>query len=479
MNDKLEKLLDSLIGVEERLAVDSAAKRLAEYNSLRVHKKQMEFHACKKRNRWVFGGNRTGKTECGAVECIWMARGVHPFKENKPVSGWVVSLSFGVQKEVSQKKILSYLPRDWIEDIVMREGRKDMPQSGIIDSILVKNVFGSVSTITFKSAEEGREKFQGASLDFVWFDEEPPEDVWRECTMRVLDRKGEIFATMTPLLGLTFVYDKIYLNKSGDEETWCIFMSWADNPYLPKSEVERLEATLSEDELESRRNGFFAVREAGLVYAEFNPSEHVVVPFQIPIEWQAGVSIDPGLNNPLSCHFYAVDYDGNVYVVAEHYAAGENIDFHAAKILDIADSLGWKRGFAGKLEAFCDSAALQKTLSSPKSVAELFYERGVAVNTKVDKDVFSGINRIKSLLKGKDGKHLFVFESCVNMIREFKTYKWGNGDSPIKKDDHAMDELRYFVMSRPEEAEKETVDNRLVRFKERLIRKNRRLGRGR
>jgi len=195
MNKRLNELLDELIGVNKKLGTDPAAKRLAEYNTVRVHKKQMEFHACKKRNRWVFGGNRSGKTECGAVECVWLARGVHPFRENKTVSGWVVSLSFGVQKAVAQKKVLSYLPREWIEDIVMREGRRDVPESGIIDTIFVKNVFGGISSITFKSAEEGREKFQGASLDFVWFDEEPPEDVWRECTMRVMDRKGDIFAT--------------------------------------------------------------------------------------------------------------------------------------------------------------------------------------------------------------------------------------------------------------------------------------------
>ena len=420
--DNIDKILDELLGIEDRLSADLAAKRLAEYNSVRVHKKQMEFHACKKRNRWVFGGNRSGKTECGAVEVVWLLRGVHPFRENKPVEGWVVSLSFGVQKQVTQKKILSYLPSSWIAEIKMHEGRKSVPDGGIIEQIIVKNVFGGLSSITFKSAEEGREKFQGASLDFVWFDEEPPEDVWRECTMRVMDKKGEIFATMTPLLGLTFVYDKIYLNPNQDPEFWCTFMSWSDNPYLPQEEIARMENLLSADELEARRNGRFILKQTGLVYSEFDPSVHVIDPIQIPAEWQSGVSIDPGLNNPLSCHFYAVDFDDNIYVVAEHYADKQNIDYHATEILRIADELGWKRGFAGTLEVLIDSAAAQTTLSSPKSVADLFFERGIAANTRVNKDVFSGINRVKSLLLGQDKKpHLFVFSSCVNMIREFKT----------------------------------------------------------
>ena len=49
---------------------------LLNYNTGKiVHQKQLDFHKNPKRNRWVFGSNRTGKTECGAVETIWMARG--------------------------------------------------------------------------------------------------------------------------------------------------------------------------------------------------------------------------------------------------------------------------------------------------------------------------------------------------------------------------------------------------------------------
>ena len=93
-----------------------------------INKKQIEFHKCKKRNRWVFGGNRSGKTECGAVEVVYLARGIHPYKSNKKsVEGWVVSLSSQVGRDVAQKKILSYLNPDWIEDIVMTAGRKDFP----------------------------------------------------------------------------------------------------------------------------------------------------------------------------------------------------------------------------------------------------------------------------------------------------------------------------------------------------------------
>ncbi len=445
MRETVEKIL-----AIEREQARRANSPLAAYNAgRRKHKKQIAFHKCKKRNRWVFGGNRSGKTECGAVECVYLARGVHPYRKNRDgVFGWVVSLSQQVQRDVAQKKILHYLAPEWIEEVTMLSGRRGSP-SGVIDQIRVRNVFGGISVIGFKSCDQGREKFQGASLDFVWFDEEPPEDVYAECRMRVFDRSGDIFGTMTPLKGLTFLYDEIYMNARGDPEVWYEFMEWADNPFLDRKSVEALTASMGEKELESRRYGRFCASE-GLVYPEFDERVHVIPPRPMPPEWQDGISIDPGLNNPLAALWFCVDYDGNVYVVAEHYEAKRDIDHHAEKIREISDRLGWHRGFGGRLSALIDPAANQRTLAGPKSVSELFYERGINVNTKVNKDLFSGIAQVKSYLKGEGGvPRLYIFEGCVNLIREFKGYFWGEGDVPRKKDDHALDALRYYLMSKP------------------------------
>lgn len=433
----------SKIESEQRRRMQSP---LAGYNKSKIHVKQMAFHKCMKRNRWVFGGNRSGKTECGAVETVWLARGIHPYRRNKPdIACWVVSLSQAVQREVAQQKVLHYLDPAWIEDVVMLVGSKGSPAHGVIDYILVKNVFGGTSKIAFKSCEAGREKFQGASLDFVWFDEEPPKDVYDECKMRVLDRRGHVFGTMTPLKGLSWVYDEIYLNCHNSSEVWCIFMEWADNPYLAQEEVGEMSKTMSADMLESRRYGKFTSGQ-GLVYSEFCEA-NVIEPFDVPIEWQDVLSIDPGLSNPLSCHWYARDFDGNVYVVAEHYQANRSVAYHAQKIREISDSLNWKRNKAGQIEALCDSAANQRTLNGERSVAELFCDNGVLVNTRVDKSVYAGINKVKGLLKPLSGPpRLFVFSCCVNMIREFKGYLWGSNDSPVKRDDHAMDELRYYCL---------------------------------
>lgn len=455
---------------QDRRYRNSALKR---YNTGdKVHEGQMRFHRCQKRNRWVFGGNRSGKTECGAVEAIWWARGIHPYRANrKDVEGWVVSLSYEVQRDVAQAKILRYLDPDWIVEIVMSSGRKEAPELGVIDYILINNALGGVSKISFKSCDQGREKFQGASLDFVWFDEEPPIDVYRECRMRVLDKKGEIWGTMTPLKGLTWVYDEIYMNSGGDPEVWHETIEWGDNPFLDPDEIARVSASLDEQELASRRYGRFSEAE-GAVYREFDQSRDVIEPFDFPAEWQDNVSIDPGLRNPLACLFFAVDWDGVVYVVGEWYEAGRDIGYHADKILGLADKLDWKRGSDGRLHSLIDSAAGQRTLSGSKSVAELFFERGIAVDTRVNKELWSGIARVKQYFS--EGR-IKIFSCCVNLIRELKSYWWGSGDSPVKKDDHALDALRYFVMSRPHPAKREAPGQTLVqKDKDKLIRAHKR-----
>ena len=308
-------------------------------------------------------------------------------------------------------------------------------------------------------------------MDFVWFDEEPPEDIYKECKMRVLDKCGEIFGTMTPLKGFTFIYDEIYLNSKQDNEVFCLFMTWLDNPYLKHDEIVRLKNSLNEDELESRMNGKFADVDVGLVYGEFDVNVNVIEPFEVPSDWQDSLSIDPGLSNPLSCHWYARDYDGNVYVVAEHFESNRTIEYHANKIKQISASLNWKTASNGMISALIDSAANQKTLSGTKSVTELFYEQGILVNPNVDKNLLAGISKVKTFLKNSNGKSkLFIFSNCVNLIREIKSYKWNGGDAPVKFDDHCLDELRYYIMNISKNKTESIVKSDLQKNKERLIR---------
>jgi phage terminase large subunit-like protein len=462
------------------LLEEEEKNKIDRYNTgKRIHKIQMEFHKSQLRNRWLFGGNRTGKTVGGAVEAVWTARGTHPYRKiSKPTKGWVVSLTNEVQRDVAQKEVLNWLNPDWILDAQVRSGRKDDLQNAIIDFIIVKSIHGGNSEIGFKSVDQGREKFQGTSRDWIWFDEEPPKEIYDECKMRTIDVQGSMWGTMTPLKGLTWCYNTIYLNEVDDPQVICWNMQWEDNPWLRPDEIQALVATLSEEEREARQFGRF-VALSGLVYKEFKEDIHVIDPFVVPKGWYDNISIDPGYNAPLACHFYACDGDGVVYVIAEHYEREQVVPHHAKKIHGIAKSLGWPKNANGKLKALIDSDALKKTVMSEKSTVQLFSENLISCNAKVDKSVLNGIMRVKQYLKLRPHKDtdkwpkgrpsLFIFRTCPNMIKEFKGYRWDEAkddlnapETPKKHNDHALDNLRYYIMSKPVPFAEEKFDDRYV-----------------
>ena len=47
-----------------------------------------------------------------------------------------------------------------------------------IDTVNVRHMSAGLSSLQFKSYERGREKWQGAALEVVYFDEEPDEGIY-------------------------------------------------------------------------------------------------------------------------------------------------------------------------------------------------------------------------------------------------------------------------------------------------------------
>lgn len=465
------------------------------------HAKQLLFHQCPKRNRWALGGNRTGKTECGAAEGAWWTRGTHPYRKiTRPMDGWIVSLTSEVQRDVAQAKFLSYINPDWIKLVKMRDGKADDPSNGIIDYMLIESIHGGLSRVGFKSCDQGRERFQGTSKDWIWFDEEPDEDVYLECLMRTLDCRGSIWGTMTPLKGLTWVYKAIWINEKHNPEAWALQMTWEDNPYLTKEAIALMEATLSEDELEARRDGNF-VSVSGLIYPEFREDVHVIddfAPGTIPPEWMETIVIDPGIDHPLAALWFCVDHDGNVFIVAEWHRSGWHVAAHMREIERISRELKWKRDSRGWLSCLMDVGATQRSPVSDQTVASAFRENRMNVNTRVNKNVDAGIDRVKEFLFRRKAEHyaevdkarwpqgkpkMFICRSCKYTIQGFKDYRWGDNGAPKKENDDEMDVVRYFLMTKPSpnKVKQEEMENAIGRDKRikaaRLHRQNRAMGR--
>lgn len=202
----------------ELLTDQALRKRRNKLLQYQPYPKQAAFHArgLDSRERLLMAANQVGKTFCGGAEAAMHLTGLYPSwwqgrRFSKPVRAWAGSVTGEVTRDTVQRMLIGD-PRDkavWGEGMIpgdcigrwsMRTGVKDS-----IEGVLIQHVTGGRSSLGFKTFEAGREKWQGETLDFVWFDEEPPMDVYMEGLTRTNASGGLVYITFTPLFGMSQV----------------------------------------------------------------------------------------------------------------------------------------------------------------------------------------------------------------------------------------------------------------------------------
>lgn len=205
-----------------------------------------------------------------------------------------------------------------------------------------------------------------------------------------------------------------------------------DNIFLPSDYIESQASLLGEGSIAYRR--FFLGEWAGadgLVYDAWN-REACVRQYECSMWPRAVLGVDEGYTNPFVCLDIRMSADERVHVASEHYESGMNIE--------------GKRSAIAKMRTKHEAVVIDPSAAS--LIADI-RDRGYAV-TPADNAVFDGIMLVQSLLQ--QGR-LTVDPSCENTIREFETYEWKSErdgamrDEPVKKNDHAMDALRYGLMA--------------------------------
>ena len=91
----------------------------------------------------------------------------------------------------------------------------------LLDSVTVRWGGGGdtgrqYSTLSLKAYEKGREKWQGPTIDGVWFDEEPKLDIYTEGLTRTNNgQRGQfVMITFTPLEGMSDVVSLFLLDEA-------------------------------------------------------------------------------------------------------------------------------------------------------------------------------------------------------------------------------------------------------------------------
>ena len=206
--DKVEAAITRLEAVKAQRAAEN---KLAHY---RPYPKQAAFHeaGAKHRERLLMCANRFGKTMCGAAELAFHLTGDYPQWWNgkrfdKPVRAWAAGVTAETTRDVLQEKLIGppFRESEWGTGMIPKAAIAGIATSrGIpaaIDTVNIRHISSGLSSLQFKSYERGREKWQGAALEVVYFDEEPDEGIYSEGLTRTNETGGIVYLCLLPCSG--------------------------------------------------------------------------------------------------------------------------------------------------------------------------------------------------------------------------------------------------------------------------------------
>jgi phage terminase large subunit-like protein len=419
----------------------------------------------------VAGGNRSGKSSVGAAMATAFALGKDYFKgdpawnwvKDLPISDrpnkniWIVGLDYKLlQTVIWREKLLQgdqnpgLLPKS--ESVVSRILERDM-------EIEFKN--GTV--ISGKSADSGREKFQSASVNLVWIDEECDAEIFDECYQRTVDCGGLIVVTVTPLIDVNsgvktpWVFNLWEDMKNGRKDIAFVNLSVLDNPVVPENEKQKLlEKWKGHPEERARLFGEF-VRRSGLVYPNWNRRVHLKRT-NPPPDWYTVVSIDPAATGPTAALWGRVDPSGNMHLYREYLQADLPVSEHAANIKTK------NRGDKVDLWLIDPTWGRQRTAEAHKTGQQLYRDAGLPVRlADVDEDFgrLTAWEYIQGTVLGPEGRQpkLWVDPSLNEFIEEIEHYivdsyhsgplKGMSKDRPRKRADDLVNSFQYMCAMRP------------------------------
>jgi phage terminase large subunit-like protein len=435
-------------------ALEQEQQHRAARNQLTAYKpysKQAEFHAAglSHRERLFLAGNQLGKTRAGASEVAMHLTGCYPSwwegrRSSRPIIAWAAGVT-GESTRDNPQRLLMGRPGQWGTGTIPGDciigATRAMGVSELLDTIRIAHVSGGESVLSFKFYEKGREKWQGETLDLVWFDEEPPQAIYSEGLTRTNATGGAVFLTCTPLLGMTEVIGRFLKEPTADRHV--THMTIDDAGHYSPEDRAKIVASYLPHEREARACGIpmlgsgriFPVAEDGIA----------VDTVPIPPHWPRIGGLDFGWDHPFAAVELAWDRDTDTIYVTKAYKQREATPImHAAALKPWGTWLPWAWPHDG----------LQHSKDSGKPLAEQYRREGLnllleharypdnADGTPGNSGVEAGL---MEMLDRMQSSRLKVFRHLVGWFEEFRLYHRKNGQV-VKISDDLMSATRYALM---------------------------------
>lgn len=311
------------------------------------------------------------------------------------------------------------------------------------------------SFIEFLTYRQQLDSHAGTSRHAIWFDEEPPEAVFDENLLRLVDTNGKYFMTLTPVEGMTWLYDRLWAPAQIKERSSLkiIQVHSTENPFLPKGAMDVLTEGMSEEDKNARLRGEFS-QGRRLIYPDFN-EKNIIQPRLPAPEHLLVEAMDYGIRNPTAWLFAFIDHHGDVTIFDEYYSTGITIP-------EVVDELVRREKRYGKPTYRVGDPSIYNKVGTGTSMGLEYADRGIHI-VRGNNDVAGGLARVRTYIGGRELlPKLFVCSNCTNLIKELRNYRFKirasrieemkkeNLEEPEKKKDHGADALKYLVASRPQ-----------------------------
>ena len=376
---------------------------------VKVLPKQKQFLLTQSKYPGFIGGIGSGKTYAGCLKALLRCQ---PKQD-----GMILAPTYPMLRDVTQRTFFEIADRFNVR-YTYHKSEERVEIGGAL--------------VLFRSTDTP-ERLRGPNLNWAYLDEAAQmiHKTWLIIIGRLRIGSPSAWITTTPA-GYNWVYRQWVDSKDPAYEM--IHAPTVDNTFLHPGYLADLKANYVGEFARQEIEGDFVAFE-GLVYPNFRREMHVK-DVEIKGGWTWCRSVDYGYTNPFVCLWGAIDEDGRLYVVDEHYRPKMLIREHA-------EAIKRRKG------NYAFTAADHDAQDNAEMVA-------CGVSTRnAQKDVLVGIQKVMARFEpaGDNRPRLFISSRCSNLLRELGMYRWsqtkeGRNDKeePVKENDHAMDALRYMVM---------------------------------
>ena len=222
---------------------------------------------------------------------------------------------------------------------------------------------------------------------------------------------------------------KVWVCKANQKNLLHLHFTMADNPSLAESIRRRYESLYTGIFYKRYVLGQWCAAQ-GLIY-RFDREKHLCK--ELPNCGRYYISVDYGTMNPFSAGLWCVT-GGKAYRIREFYHSGRQT---GRQLTD--------EQYYEALVQLAGELPVEQVVIDPSaaSLITLIRQKGRFSVRRARNEVLPGIRLVASLL---EMGVLQFSEECADTLREFELYRWEEDgqDRPVKENDHAMDDIRYF-----------------------------------